>query len=559
MPALRSSEPTAAAAAAPAPPLPTDSLAELSDALAQGWRADLTPAATAIARFIEGSRSLEAARDGLAGLLPTLPLAHFDQRLTNALLQARLAGMLGVPVMDEELLQFAEAEPGRVQLKPLTDTEAVRYLANKTVGQRFSFDYRDVRAEEHINQFVVAKAMKANLLGDIHSGLVAAIGQGWSRDRFVRQLTPILQQQGWWGETAEYDPKTKTEYLARTGSPRRLKLIYDANIRTAHAAGRWERYGRIAEDGDLLRYTAVMDSRTRPEHAAWDGVLLPIGHPFWRTHYPPCGWNCRCTTILVPRGRVMREGLAQTPEEHLASKGYGQTYPWADPRRGDVLEVPRGIDPGWGYNVGQARERASTPTALDGPPPAVRSKRDLRAQMTNLRTPRPDLPEPRDAPRKLLPSSAALAERYSGFLDPFAGRLDKPGVFFDAAQVPIPINEGFLRDADGVDKSNKRGRGPLLPLLAETILDPDEIWAELVDVTDLKGKVIGQVWERRYIARWIIPGSKQEAMLVVLRENGSGWDAATALPQGLGKGRARQLTELNSAGRSGVLVWRRPT
>lgn len=48
-----------------------------------------------------------------------------------------------------------------------------------------------------------------------------------------------------------------------------------------------------------LRYSATNDGLTRPNHAALDGIILPINDPFWRTHTPPNGWNCRCEAIPV--------------------------------------------------------------------------------------------------------------------------------------------------------------------------------------------------------------------------------------------------------------------
>ena len=53
---------------------------------------------------------------------------------------------------------------------------------------------------------------------------------------------------------------------------------------------------RLVDQGQKvnLRYVAVLDARTRPEHRAWHGLILPIDHPLWDTHYPPNGWGCRC-------------------------------------------------------------------------------------------------------------------------------------------------------------------------------------------------------------------------------------------------------------------------
>ena len=46
-----------------------------------------------------------------------------------------------------------------------------------------------------------------------------------------------------------------------------------------------------------------MDDRTRPKHAALNGVTLPADHEFWNTHFCPDDWNCRCiitATLDIP-------------------------------------------------------------------------------------------------------------------------------------------------------------------------------------------------------------------------------------------------------------------
>lgn len=48
-----------------------------------------------------------------------------------------------------------------------------------------------------------------------------------------------------------------------------------------------------------FRYVTRRDNRVRPTHAALDGVTLPTGDPFWKTFWPPNGWNCRCRVVIV--------------------------------------------------------------------------------------------------------------------------------------------------------------------------------------------------------------------------------------------------------------------
>ena len=48
-----------------------------------------------------------------------------------------------------------------------------------------------------------------------------------------------------------------------------------------------------------LEYSAINDGLTREDHAAMDGIILPINHSFWKTHTPPNGWNCRCEAVPV--------------------------------------------------------------------------------------------------------------------------------------------------------------------------------------------------------------------------------------------------------------------
>lgn len=77
-----------------------------------------------------------------------------------------------------------------------------------------------------------------------------------------------------------------------------LHAEYNFVQASATMAAKWEQF---SEDGDRynLQYRTAKDDKVRPEHAALDGVTLPMSDSFWETYYPKNGWNCRCTVVQV--------------------------------------------------------------------------------------------------------------------------------------------------------------------------------------------------------------------------------------------------------------------
>ena len=43
-----------------------------------------------------------------------------------------------------------------------------------------------------------------------------------------------------------------------------------------------------------LKYVTAGDARVRDAHKILDGLILPINHPFWKSHTAPLDWGCRC-------------------------------------------------------------------------------------------------------------------------------------------------------------------------------------------------------------------------------------------------------------------------
>lgn len=243
------------------------------------------------------------------------------------------------------LIEFRDATPLSIfDMQPETALEWF-----KAKGLRPTFDYRDMIQQEHDVAFTVAKMMDVDLLRTTQDMLAQGMAEGWSKERFTQALAPKLQAAGWWGAKEMEDPLTGNITEAQLGSAHRIKTIYRSNLQSAYATGQWERIQEQAEAAPYLIYDAVDDHRTRPEHGGWDNLVLPVDHPFWRTHMPPNGYNCRCGVIQASEEELEAMGLTPSKAPKVPMKD------WTNPRTGKTHKVPQGIDPGWAHNPGQAR------------------------------------------------------------------------------------------------------------------------------------------------------------------------------------------------------------
>lgn len=226
-------------------------------------------------------------------------------------------------------------------------TEASRYFKNK--GIQPSFSWYDVEPEEHAVSFAVAKAMQVDVLEAVQQALQQALDEGIPYREFTKQLRPRLRKLGWWGIKKQMDPLTGKARKVQLGSPRRLKTIYRANMRSARAAGQWDRIERTKQALPYLQYLLGPSERHRPLHQAKSGIILPVDDPFWSTWYPPNGWNCKCHVRQITRREAEATGISDSPDIPMRE--------FFNRRTGEVKRIPSGIDPGWEMNPGQYRQR----------------------------------------------------------------------------------------------------------------------------------------------------------------------------------------------------------
>ena len=252
---------------------------------------------------------------------------------------------------------MASAVQEFAELRKLPPAEAVAYLQKRgTLTPTFA--WQDLWQDEHAQQFTVSRLARLDLLQDIRDQIVKSVGGDLSRRDFMRNAEQLLARAGWWGEVAMVDPSTKKEVLTKFDPPR-LKLIYDTNTRMAYAAGQWERFERTVKTHPYLRYITKQDERVRVAHRAWNGVTLPVHDAFWKTHFPPNGWRCRCRVVAVSQ-REYDRGLTPTGAPMIKQAPDIQMREWVDKRTGEIRSIPVGIDPGFGYNAGVASARAAS-------------------------------------------------------------------------------------------------------------------------------------------------------------------------------------------------------
>lgn len=224
----------------------------------------------------------------------------------------------------------------------LPPEKAIEYFASK--GYEITFDWKSTWENARTKAFTIAGVTKMDILQTVKNEIDKALQTGTSLQTFKENLIPRLQALGWLSSTPEKIPY-------------RLETIYRTNMQTAFMAGRYREMMENVEDRPYWQYVAVMDSRTRPAHAALNGKVFRYDDPFWKTHYPPAGFGCRCRVRALSEEDIKRRKLTVESgenniiwEEKPVGGGYTRpTAAYVDPETGAKLFT----DPGWSYNPGE--------------------------------------------------------------------------------------------------------------------------------------------------------------------------------------------------------------
>lgn len=198
----------------------------------------------------------------------------------------------------------------------------------------------DIMGRAHDKAFVVAGAANADLLNDLRGAVDKSIEEGRGLEAFRKDFNAIVLKHGWTGWTGEG---------SAGGNAWRTRVIYQTNMATSYAAGRWK---QLTDPGllSIRPYWRYVHSDSvmhpRPLHKSWDGIVLPHDHPFWKTHFCPNGWGCQCRICSASAKeyeKAVAAGRAEPPD------GWDDI----DPKTG----APVGIDKGFDYAPGASASR----------------------------------------------------------------------------------------------------------------------------------------------------------------------------------------------------------
>ena len=380
--------------------------------------------------------------------------------------------------MGDELAQ--EIQVGRVPFQGAIDFfQAKQPLPSQA--------YTDLKHAMHDRAFVIAGVTRQDVLTDVQSLVLTALKDGTPLAQFQKDFENAI--------AGKWDPKQGTAWRSR--------VIYETNVRTAYSAGRYRQLMSMTKTHPYWTYHHGDSRRPRPMHLSWNGITLRWDDPWIQTHYTPNGWGCTCywtASDEVDMEEMGKSGPDAPPPDRLREVRFGD----------QMIQVPEGIDPGWGYAPGENWSKWPTES------PAGQPTREGAKGSWNPLTPgnwesygRPkELPV--DAAKGSLLPRPKDSEGVVATLKQVLGGDQK--VFkVGAGDWEIPL----VVDAQSLGSHLPLDRARYLGLLPNLLQDPFEVWMGF-----MQEETTGQVVLRHRLVKAVEVGGKK--LLLVAQGNAKG-------------------------------------
>lgn len=160
--------------------------------------------------------------------------------------------------------------------KKLEAKEAIRWFKGRVSMTRQGWKMLDDEVKQ--SAFYVSQVEDLNLINYVKEKMIKALREGVPFRQFKKEL--FLE--------SGVEPFFGNMYTA-----------YHTNMYSALAAQNEAALLRNTDQFKWWRYSAVLDGRTRPHHAAMHGIVARFDDSFWRMWSPPNGYNCRCRKVIA--------------------------------------------------------------------------------------------------------------------------------------------------------------------------------------------------------------------------------------------------------------------
>lgn len=323
--------------------------------------------------------------------------------------------------------------------------------------------YTDLVHSMHDRAFVIAGVTRQDVLTDVQALVQKALKDGVPLKEFQKSFAQAIE--GKW---------VPTNKAGAENTAWRSRVIYETNIRTAYASGRYQQLQSLKKTHPYWKYRHGDSKRPRPQHLAWDGLMLKADDPWWQTHYPPNGWGCRCFVDACDKVDLEdsgRQAPDQAPPDAMRKVKFGDRE----------IEVPAGVDPGWGYAPGENWHK--WPAAAPGGQPTIGKKTIWKPVSSRDAQSWEALGRP-----KLLASEAVkgcILEDAASGVEAIRSALgaDQKMFVIPAGEWQIPL----VVDAENLGGHLSPDKVPFVGLLPDLLESPQEVWAQFQE--DDRGRV----------------------------------------------------------------------
>ncbi len=246
--------------------------------------------------------------------------------------------------------------------------------------------------------------------------------------------------------------------------------------------------------------------------------------PWWQTHTPMNGWGCRCYVQYLTENQAKRMLGGRDPKNETAPPIYYDSYILSKGKitrgnskrfgkiRGQRINVPRGISPGFGHMPGASNILSPAARALEQHDNLTLIKSYPPASL-------PELPV-------LKAKAQIISERNINkekFINVFKSIFGSGKIYKDPIDNYLKIDKSLMQH---VIQNKQYNRARFLSLIPEIIEDPQEIWGEWY-----KDKDTGKSKKRRRHIRLIdyVDEGKQPKYFILAADSDNGYFSGVTL------------------------------